>query len=93
MDRSNWNTRKLRRDELEDELVPGTPGERMMMMWQLTRDAWRFLGLADAFSPCRESDMPDAKRTGTCEAGQAEPSASEEPGLRRDIVRTFRRGR
>jgi hypothetical protein len=47
VDRSSWPTRKLRRDELpEDELVPGTPGERMMMVWQLTRDAWSFLGLS-----------------------------------------------
>jgi hypothetical protein len=64
VDRSTWKTQKLRRGGLpDDELVPGTPGERMMMMWQLTRDAWSFLGLTD------------------------------EPALRRDIVRTFRRGR
>jgi len=57
-------TQKLRRDELpEYDLVPGTPGERMMMVWQLTKDAWSFLGLTD------------------------------EPRLRRDIVRTYRRGR
>lgn len=64
VDRSNWKAQKLRRGEFPDhELVPGTPGERMMMMWQLTRDAWSFLGLTD------------------------------EPTLRRDLVRTFRRGR
>ncbi|MEO7730711.1 MAG: hypothetical protein ABIY55_07050 [Kofleriaceae bacterium] len=64
MDRSHWKTRKLRRDALPDhELVPGTPGERMIMVRQLTLDAWSFLGLTD------------------------------EPRLRRDIVRTFRRGR
>ena len=46
MDRSNWKIQKLRRDQLPDyELVPGTPGERTMMVWQLTRDAWSFLGL------------------------------------------------
>jgi hypothetical protein len=64
VDRSNWPTQKLRRSELsEHELVPGTPGERMMMVWQLTRDAWSFLGLTD------------------------------EPRLRRDLVRTYRRRR
>jgi hypothetical protein len=64
VDRSNWKTQKLRRSELpDDELVPGTPGERMMMVRQLTLDAWSFLGL------------------------------TAEPRLRRDVVRTFRRGR
>jgi len=63
VDRSHWKTQKLRRDELPDyELVPGTPGERMMMVRQLTLDAWSCLGLTD------------------------------EPRLRRDIVRTYRRG-
>ncbi len=62
MDRSGWVTRKTRRGALpEHELVPGTPGERMLMVSQLTRDAWSFLGLTD------------------------------EPRLRRDLVRTYRR--
>ncbi len=64
VDRSSWPTQKLRRNELSDhEVVPGTPAERMEMVWQLTRDAWSMLGLTD------------------------------EPRLRRDIVRTYRRGR
>jgi hypothetical protein len=63
-DRSNWKTQKLRRSELpEYELVPGTPGERIMMVRQLTLDAWAFMGL------------------------------TEEPAMRKDIVRTFRRSR
>ena len=63
MDRSAWVTRKTRRDTLpEHELVPGTAGERMLMVRQLTLDAWSFLGLTD------------------------------EPRLRRDLVRTLRRG-
>jgi hypothetical protein len=62
MDRSGWVTRKTRRDALpEHELVAGTPGERMLMVRQLTLDAWSLLGLTD------------------------------EPRLRRDVVRTFRR--
>jgi hypothetical protein len=64
VDRSHWKTQKRRRSELtDDELVAGSPGERMMMVRQLTLDAWSFLGLTD------------------------------EPRLRRDIVRTYRRGR
>lgn len=63
-DRSKWTTKKTRRSDLvEHELVPGTPGERMMMVRQLTLDAWSLQGLVD------------------------------EPRLRRDVVRTLRRGR
>lgn len=64
VDRSGWHTRKIRRRELQDDPpIDGTPGERMGMVWQLTKDAWAFLGL------------------------------HHEPGLRRDVVRTHRRGR
>ncbi len=47
MKRSTWTTRKTRRDALHEELVPGTAGERIQMVWQLTRDAWAFAGIHD----------------------------------------------
>lgn len=64
MDRSSWPTKKLRRSELvEHELVPGTLGERMGMVRQLTLDALSMMGITD------------------------------EPRLRRDLVRTYKRRR
>ena len=47
MDRSSWTTRKTRRDEHSNEIVAGTPGERIQMVWQLIRDAWAFTGIHD----------------------------------------------
>jgi hypothetical protein len=49
VDRSSWTTRKRRRADVRDdvEVVPGTPAERIAMMWPLTLDAWAFLGLRD----------------------------------------------
>jgi hypothetical protein len=48
MDRSSWPTRKLLRTELPDhELVPGTLGERMAMIRQLTLDSLAMMGITD----------------------------------------------
>jgi hypothetical protein len=49
VDRSKWTTRKRRRSESRDdlEIVPGTPAERMSMMWQLALDAWALAGHVD----------------------------------------------
>jgi hypothetical protein len=64
VDRSSWPTKKLRRSDLpEHELVPGTAGERMAMVRQLTLDALAMMGITD------------------------------EPRLRRDLVRTYKRRR
>ena len=64
MDRSSWPTKKLRRSDLpEHELVPGTLGERMAMVRQLTLDSLAMMGITD------------------------------EPRLRRDLVRTYKRRR
>lgn len=66
MDRSHYPTRKLTlQDEGRDDDVRRlTPGERVAMVWQLTRQAWTF----------KDGEW-------------------DEPRLRRDVVRTVRRGR
>jgi len=40
-DRSHWPTRKLRlEDEDRDDTAHLTPGERVAMVWEITKDAW-----------------------------------------------------
>lgn len=42
-DRSNWPTRKLRMEDDEVNATASlTPGERIDMVWEITRTAWTF---------------------------------------------------
>jgi hypothetical protein len=43
-DRSNWPTRKLRLDDEDkyDDTLHLTPGERIAMVWEITKTAWTF---------------------------------------------------
>ena len=46
-DRSNYVTRKSSlQDQIEDDDLSGySTGERMEMVWQLTKEAWAFMGV------------------------------------------------
>jgi hypothetical protein len=37
-----------RSEERDDGYVQGTPGERIAMVWEITRDVWTFGGRGDA---------------------------------------------
>jgi hypothetical protein len=44
-DRSHWPVRKRRLHDPEpDDLRHTTPGERMMMVWPITKTVWAFKG-------------------------------------------------
>lgn len=53
--RSNWIVRRgtLKDQDREADALAATPGERLAMMWQLTVDAWAFMG-----KPLDESRLP-----------------------------------